>query len=194
MFASRCDLGGFGGSHPRCVPHVSSTSFDHAGFPLNSRARTSPSAQNDMAWWKKFFGGDLDSERVDYDEEGLALLREGRFHEALTSLRLALKEAPGDTVVLQQIAIAYTRIGMTEEASKTYRHVLQKDPAAAGAHYGLAYLLLRRGEEEEAVLHLESFLNNPPGGPEASEHIVHARSTLAQLRGEADPMLADDER
>jgi Flp pilus assembly protein TadD len=135
-----------------------------------------------MTWWKKLLGGDLDGERVDYYEEGLALLREGRFHEALTSLRLALKEAPGDAVVLQQIAIAYTRIGMMEEASKTYRHVLQKDPSAAGAHYGLAYLLLRRGDEAEAIAHLESFLNNPPTGPEASEHISHARSTLAQLR------------
>jgi Flp pilus assembly protein TadD len=146
-----------------------------------------------MTWWKKLLGGDFDSEKVDYYEEGLALLREGRFHEALTSLRLALKEAPGDAVVLQQIAIAYTRIGMTEEASKTYRHVLQKDPSAPGAHYGLAYLLLRRGEEEEAVQHLESFLANPPSGPEAGEHIAHARSTLAQLRGEKEPFYTDDE-
>ena len=147
-----------------------------------------------MAWWKKILGADLEAERVDYYEEGLALLREGRFHEALTSLRLALKEAPGDIVVLQQIAIAYTRIGMTEEALKTYRHVLQKDPGAAGARYGLAYLLLRGGEDESAARHLEAFLRNPPSGPEVSEHIAHARSTLAQLRGEADPLLADDER
>lgn len=146
-----------------------------------------------MTWWKKLLGDDQDSERVDYYEEGLALLREGRFHEALTSLRLALKEAPGDIVVLQQIAIAYTRIGMTEEASKTYRHVLQKDPAAAGAHYGLAYLLLRRGEEVEAAKHLESFLGTPPSGPEAAEHISHARSTLAQLRGESGSFLPDNE-
>jgi Flp pilus assembly protein TadD len=146
-----------------------------------------------MTWWKKLLGADQDSERVDYYEEGLALLREGRFHEALTSLRLALKEAPGDIVVLQQIAIAYTRIGMTEEASKTYRHVLQKDPAAAGAHYGLAYLLLRRGEEVEAAKHLESFLGTPPSGPEAAEHISHARSTLAQLRGESGSFLPDNE-
>ena len=91
-----------------------------------------PSALDDMTWWKKLLGGGQDSEKVNYYEEGVALLRGGRFHEALTSLRLALKEAPGDTVVLQQIAISYTRIGMTEEASKTYQHVLQKDPAAAG--------------------------------------------------------------
>jgi Flp pilus assembly protein TadD len=131
---------------------------------------------------------------VDYYEEGLALLREGRFHEALTSFRLALKEAPGDIVVLQQIAIAYTRIGMTEEATKTYRHVLQKDPEAAGAHYGLAYLLLRRGEDREAVQHLQSFLANPPRGPEAGEHVAHARATLSQLRGESDSLFPEPGR
>lgn len=140
-----------------------------------------------MAWWKKILGGDLDSERVDYYEEGLALLREGRFHEALTSLRLTLKDAPDDTAVLQQIAIAYTRIGMTEEASKTYRHVLERDPSAAGAHYGLAFILLRGGEEAAAAHHLEAFLSDPPSGPQAAEHISHARATLAQLRGDGAP-------
>ncbi len=137
-----------------------------------------------MVWWRKLFGIGDDSERIDYYEEGLALLREGRFHEALTSLRLALKEAPGDPVVLQQIAITYTRIGMTDEATKTYRHVLQKDSEAAGAHYGLAYLLLRQGQETEAARHLEAFLGNPPTGPEAGEHVSHARATLARLRGQ----------
>ena len=95
-----------------------------------------------MAWWNKLFGSER-SGRVDYYDEGLTLLGASKFHEALTSLRLALKEQPGDPVILQQIAIAYTRIGMTEEAAKTYRHVLHKEPSASGAHYGLAFLLLR---------------------------------------------------
>ena len=73
-----------------------------------------------MAWWNKLLGSD-DHGRVDYYEEGLDLLGEGKYHEALTSLRLALKEAPSDPVVLQQIAIAYTRIGMTDEAGKMRR-------------------------------------------------------------------------
>jgi len=145
-----------------------------------------------MAWWKKLIGGEDDSDKVDYYSEGLALLREGRFHEALTSFRLALKEAPGDVVILQQIAIAYTRIGMTEEATKTYRHVLQKEPDASGAHYGLAYLLLRKGEDEEAIGHLEAFLANPPRGPEAGEHVAHARGTIRQLRGESDTLFTDE--
>ncbi len=137
-----------------------------------------------MAFWKKLFGED-DPRRVDYYREGADLLREGKAHEALTSFRLALKEAPGDTLILQQIAICYSRIGMTDEAAKTYRHVLQKEPGASGAHYGLAFILVRAGQHEEAIPHLEAFLAHAPGGPEASDHVAHARNTLAEIRGEA---------
>lgn len=145
-----------------------------------------------MAWWKKLFGSSSYVDRIDYYDEGQALLGQGKFHEALTSFRLALKETPGDPVVLQQIAIAYTRIGMTDEAAKTYRHVLQKDPAAAGAHYGLAFLLLRAGRERDAVTHLQAFLANVPSGTEAGQHVAHAQATLARLMGGADGEVASD--
>ena len=137
-----------------------------------------------MAFWKKIIGQDSPS-KVDYYREGVELLGEGKFHDALTSFRLALKESPGDTLVLQQIAICYTRIGLTKEAAKTYRHVLQKEPDASGAHYGLAFILLRTGQADEAIQHLEAFLADPPSDQGARDHVNHARSTLAQLRGQA---------
>jgi tetratricopeptide (TPR) repeat protein len=134
-----------------------------------------------MAFWKKILGSE-EPQSVDYYTEGLELLAAGKFHEALTSLRLALKESPGDAVVLQQIAICYTRIGMVEEAAKTYRHVLQKDPGSAGAHYGLAFILVRGEEPRESIPHLEAFLAHAPHDEEARAHVEHARTTLAQLR------------
>jgi tetratricopeptide (TPR) repeat protein len=134
-----------------------------------------------MAFWNKILGNE-DAQQVDYYVEGLELLEDGKFHEALTSFRLALKESPGDVIVLQQIAICYTRIGLVSEAAKTYRHVLQKDPASAGAHYGLAFILLRTDAPHESIEHLEAFLANAPADQEASAHVEHARVTLAQLR------------
>lgn len=144
-----------------------------------------------MSWWNKVFGSD-ETHRVDYYDEGLSLLSEGKFHEALTSFRLALKEQPGDPVILQQIAISYTRIGMTDEAAKTYRHVLTKDPVASGAHYGLAFLLLRSGQKDEAMTHLRAFLEHPPRDGDADQHISHARSTLTQLVEGRDPQRAGE--
>ena len=136
-----------------------------------------------MSLWNKIFGGPVRAERIDYYEEGLLLAQEGKHHEALTSLRLALKESPGDPIVLQQIAIAYTRIGMEEEAIKTYRHVLHRNPESPGAHYGLAFLLLRHGAPGEAVEHLDAFLEQPPTEVEARDYVEHARRTLGELRG-----------
>ena len=149
-----------------------------------------------MAFWKKLLGGD-DPQPIDYYAEGTELLEDGKFHEALTSFRLALKESPGDAVVLQQIAVCYTRIGMTDAAARTYRDVLQKDPNAAGAHYGLAFILLRSERREESIEHLEAFLSNAPTDEGASAHVEHARWTLSQLRDEArgtghDTLTADD--
>ncbi len=137
-----------------------------------------------MSLWKKIFGNE-EQDHVDYYEEGLQLMSVGKYHEALTSFRLALREDPRDATVLQQIAITYTRIGMTDEAIKTYRAVLEKDASSSGAHYGIAFLLLKEGRQAEAMDHLRSFLNNPPSGSEAQRHVTHARETLAQLAGEA---------
>lgn len=137
-----------------------------------------------MAFWKKILGTNP-APPVDYYDEGRDLLAAGKFHEALTSFRLALKESPGDAIVLQQIAICYTRIGMVEEAAKTYRHVLQKNPGSPGAHYGLAFILLRSEQPHESIQHLEAFLANAPADDDAGSHVDHARWTLAQLRGQA---------
>lgn len=132
-----------------------------------------------MGIWKKLFGDD--QREVDYYREGVELMKVGKFHEALTSLRLAQRESPQDAAVLQQIAIAYTRIGMTDEAVRTYRTVLSSHPEASGAHYGLAFLLLRQGATSDAEQHLRAFLAAPPDGSDAQRHIEHARSTLAEL-------------
>jgi Flp pilus assembly protein TadD len=136
-----------------------------------------------MSLWKKLFNSG-EPQRVDYYQEGLELLKVSKFHEALTSFRLALRENPHDMAVLQQMAITYTRIGMTDEALRTYRTVLDRNPVEPGAHYGLAFLLLKENRADDAADHLRTFLNNPPTGPEAARHIEHARQTLSEIKGE----------
>lgn len=139
-----------------------------------------------MSFWKtvlRWFRGEDDPE-VDYYREGVHLMRQGDYHDAMISFRLALRQSPRDPATLQQMAIAYTRMGVTDEAIKVYRQVLERNPRTPGAHYGLAFLLVRQGETEEAVDHLRAFLREPPSGPEADRHISHARRTLAELTGE----------
>lgn len=132
-----------------------------------------------MGIWKKLFGESGDD--VDYYVEGVELMNAGKYHEALTSFRLALRETPSDAAVLQQMAVTYTRIGMTDEALRTYRTALAHDDAAPGAHYGLAFLLVHAGRTDEAARHLRDFLAAPPTGPEAEKHVEHARKTLEEI-------------
>ena len=55
-----------------------------------------------MGFLKKLFGQETDA--VDYYDEGIELLNAGKYHEALVSFRLALRDSPSDAAVLQQIA------------------------------------------------------------------------------------------
>ncbi len=143
-----------------------------------------------MAWWRNLISGRSDETgATDYYQEGVELLRAEKHHDALTSFRLALRESPNDTDVLQQIAVTYTHIGMTDEAIRTYRRVLELKPSASGAHYGLAFLLLQRGRREDGIAHLRAFLAQPPALAEAERHIAHARHTLAELGESVDPMI-----
>ncbi|MDF1505358.1 tetratricopeptide repeat protein [Roseisolibacter sp. H3M3-2] len=142
-----------------------------------------------MSWWSRLTGGKSESDakagRVDYLSEALALERQGDYDAALTSYRLALRDRPNDQRVLQNMAIAYSRLGQLEEAIRCYRRALELDPGLGGAHYGLAFLLLKRGENEGAAEHLEAFLARPPHSPDAERWVRHARQTLEAMRNPA---------
>ena len=145
-----------------------------------------------MSWWRRFIGDksehELKPQRLDYLSEALALERQGDYDAALTSYRLALRDRPNDPRILQNMAIAYSRIGQLDEAVRAYRRALELNPQLSGAHYGLAFLLLKRGDPHGAREHLNAFLTNPPRGAEAERWIRHARQTLGriQLHGGAD--------
>lgn len=137
-----------------------------------------------MGIWKRIFGrrrDDLKPQRLDYLNEALALERQGDYDAALTSYRLALRDHPADLRILQNMAIAYTKTNRVDEAIRFYRKALEIDHGLAGAHYGLAFLLMKRGETDAAAEHLRVFLDHPPQGPDADKWVDHARRTLAQL-------------
>lgn len=145
-----------------------------------------------MSFWDRLFGGRTEQvqkssrQRLDYLNEALSLERQGDYDAAVTSYRLALRERPGDLKILQNMAIALSRIGRVEEATRAYRKALEIDPRLSGAHYGLAFLLIKRGDTGDAEKHLKAFLAEPPHGPEAERWITHAEATLEQLRAAAD--------
>lgn len=144
-----------------------------------------------MSWWGRLLGGKsrnaVAPRRVDYLREAMALERQGDFEAALTSYRLALRDQPHDPKILLNIAIAYSKTGRIEDAIRSYREALEFAPEQAGAHYGLSFLLLKRGDQVGAVHHLEAFLGASPTGAGMEQWVAHARQALAKLRGNVPP-------
>jgi tetratricopeptide (TPR) repeat protein len=105
----------------------------------------------------------------------------------LTSYRLALRQRPNNHKVIQNMAIAYSKLGQMDEAVRCYRRALAIEPRLSGAHYGLAFLLLRRGELNDAAFHLEAFLMDPPRSPEAERWVKHAQKTLDDMKAAGPP-------
>ena len=83
------------------------------------------------------------------------------------------------------MAIALTKTRRIDEAIRHYRRALELDRELAGAHYGLAFLLLKRGDPDGATQHLRAFLTHPPKGPDAQKWIEHATQALRDLGGGA---------
>lgn len=138
-----------------------------------------------MSWWSRLIGGRSDSElkpqRLDYLKEALVLERQGDLDATLTSYRLAHRDKPSDVQVLENMAIVCSKMGRTEEAIRWYRRALEIKPNLPAAHYGMAYILLRRGEQDGARSHLEGFLATASGEPHMATWIERARTTLDQL-------------
>ena len=150
-----------------------------------------------MSWWSRLTGGGPKSgakaQRVDYLGEALALERQGDFDAALTSYRLALRDQPNNYRALQNMAIVFSKTGQQEEAIRAYKRALEIQPTLSGSHYGLAFLLLKRGSIADAAYHLEAFLMDPPTGPDAGRWIAHARATLDKLNASGGHAADGDE-
>lgn len=147
-----------------------------------------------MSFWrdvfKKMGPTPAEPQRLDYLNEALALERQGDYTAAITSYRLGLRDNPNDPRILQNMAIAFTKTGQPDEAIRHYRKALDLDSGLSGAHYGLAFLLLKRGDAEKAADHLRAFLARPPRGADGERWIKHAEATLNSLEATPDQRIS----
>ena len=85
------------------------------------------------------------------------------------------------------MAIAFTKTGQPDEAIRHYKRALELDATLVGAHYGVAFLLLKRGDGQQAAEHLRAFLARPPKGPDAERWVRHAETALRDIAGTPAP-------
>ena len=72
------------------------------------------------------------------------------------------------------ILLLLTPRGEDSDYPEDYRRALELDDSLSGAHYGVAFLLKKRGDAEEAAKHLRAFLARPAKGPDADRWVSKA--------------------
>jgi Flp pilus assembly protein TadD len=61
-------------------------------------------------------------------DDGVRLIREGHFDQALIKLEEAHRVAPRDPTIENLLGIAETQLGHTDEAAGYYRNAIRLDP------------------------------------------------------------------
>lgn len=77
-------------------------------------------------------------------DEGVALIRAGRFAEALVKLEQVHRSAPRNATIENLMGITETQLGHIAEAGNHYRNAIRLDPAQAAPHKNLGFNLLNQ--------------------------------------------------
>jgi Flp pilus assembly protein TadD len=88
-----------------------------------------------------------------FERMGTALLRQGRFGEAVAWFERALAVRADDTAAVQGLGAALAECGRTEEAVRAFERAISLGAHSAEAHDALALLLPSLGRSKEARAH-----------------------------------------
>ena len=117
---------------------------------------------------------------------GTALLKDGKFEEAVAELQKAADAAPTSAVIQSNLAYAYDRQGKTEEAVAAYRKALELDPKNTIVRNNLANLYSKQGQYEDAAREYEDLVQRDPGNTTAKANLdaMVKNKTVLQERKE----------
>jgi Flp pilus assembly protein TadD len=109
---------------------------------------------------------------------GYSLYLSGNYRAAVDRLKKAARLAPGDTRILNNLALAQVRLGKYDDA---YRNFARAGGEFSG-HANVAALLIRAGREEKAVEHLEQARRLQP----ESQNVLRQLAELYERAGRGD--------
>jgi len=108
------------------------------------------------AWLTGSGGGTPDDRESAYEllQRGQELLTRRHHAQAAIVLERAARLEPGKGSILEALGRAYFNSGQSDRARETFEALLEVDPSAHFAHYGLAQALRKLGRHDEARTHL----------------------------------------
>jgi Flp pilus assembly protein TadD len=113
-----------------------------------------------------------------HNNVALALCVFGKTKEAIKEYETAVK-LQDDTTMDTNLANAYTTEKRYDDAERTYRHALELDPNNASAHCNLGYLLMQKGNLDEAIKEFRETVRLDPDLPQGEEDLKQALSLKA---------------
>lgn len=90
----------------------------------------------------------------DLFQRGSRMLAQGHFGASAVLLERALALEPGKASILEALGQAYFNQGSPARAADRFAAIVEADPLAHYAHFGLGLSRLRLGEGDEARRHL----------------------------------------
>jgi len=117
---------------------------------------------------------------------GAALLKEGKFEEAVAELQKAAEAAPKSAVIQSNLAYAYDRQGKTDEAVAAYRKALELDPGNTIVRNNLANIYSKQGLYDDATRELEDLVQRDPANATAKANLESALKNKAVLQERQD--------
>ncbi len=120
----------------------------------------------------------------DYNRQGLALLKEGRFKDAEAAFKEASKGDPKATGPLNNLGVAYSQAGKRDDAIQAFKEALSRDPDNAEAHFNLGFTFWASGNMRAAyaeslnlrrlnpkLAHQLDALSSPPRTPQSGPYL-----------------------
>jgi tetratricopeptide (TPR) repeat protein len=104
-------------------------------------------------------------------DDGVRLIREGHFDQALIKLEEAHRVAPRDPTIENLLGIAETQLGHIDEAASHYRNAIRLDPSQAAPHRNLGFNLLTAKKYESAEPELREASSLNPNDPFAHYYL-----------------------
>jgi len=97
-------------------------------------------------------------------EDALALIQQGRTQEAIVAFEDSARLFEPEPMVHANLGFLYLDMGDPARAERAHRRALALDPGMPDPHYGLALVLLARGDRTGAAGELRAYLGLQPRG------------------------------
>jgi len=105
-------------------------------------------------------------------DDGVKLIREGRFDQALVKLEEAHRAAPRNATIENLLGITETSLGHPATASTHYRNAIRLDPSQAAPHRNLGFNLLKARNYSGAEPELRKASRLDPTDPFAHYYLL----------------------